>query len=103
MRRMTARSAVPACSTGLLAGNGGYGAGASARRDVGTVGDDPFGKPANTGNALFTDPVNEIGPAVSERRRSFADNKQPAETAICTPAPYVMLMTAVWGAKSPKS
>jgi hypothetical protein len=34
--------------------------------DVGTVGDDPFGKLVKYGHTLFADTANEVGPAVSD-------------------------------------
>jgi cytochrome c len=42
--------------------------------DIGTLGDDPFGKLVKYGHKLFTDTANEIAPAVFDPAKRLAGN-----------------------------
>src|SRR5262249_16508256 len=48
--------------------------------DIGTVGDDPFGKLVQYGHALFTDTANEIGPMAADLNKRFAGNNLACES-----------------------
>ena len=67
--------------------------------DIGTIGDDPFGKLVKYGHALFTNTANEIGPAVSDPARRFAGNNLACQNCHLQAGtqPYAMPMTGVWG------
>jgi thiosulfate dehydrogenase len=67
--------------------------------DIGTVGDDAFGKLVKYGYALFTDTANEIGPAVSDAAKRFAGNNLACQNChlLAGTQPYAMPLTGVWG------
>jgi thiosulfate dehydrogenase len=67
--------------------------------DIGTVGDDPFGRLVKYGHALFTDTSNEIGPAVSDTAKRFAGNNLACQNCHLQAGtqPYAMPMTGIWG------
>jgi thiosulfate dehydrogenase len=67
--------------------------------DIGTVGDDAFGKLVKYGYALFTDTANEIGPAVSDAAKRFAGNNLACQNCHLRAGtqPYAMPLTGVWG------
>ena len=67
--------------------------------DIGTVGDDPFGKLVKYGHALFTNTANEIGPAVPDPARRLAGNNLACQNCHLQAGtqPYAMPMTGVWG------
>ena len=67
--------------------------------DIGTVGDDPFGKLVRYGHSLFTDTPNEIGPSVPEPARRLAGNNLACQNChlLGGTQPYAMPMTGVWG------
>src|SRR5262249_45373450 len=67
--------------------------------EIGTVGDDPFGKLVKYGHALFTDTANEIGPAVSNAAKRFTGNNLTCQNCHLQAGtqPYAMPMVGVWG------
>src|SRR6516162_11210565 len=67
--------------------------------DIGTVGDDPFGKLVKYGHALFTNTANEIGPAVSESAKRLAGNNLACQNCHLQAGtqPYAMPLMGVWG------
>src|SRR5215471_13672724 len=67
--------------------------------DIGTVGDDPFGRLVRYGHNLFTDTANEIGPSVSEPAKRLAGNNLACQNCHLRDGtqPYAMPMTGVWG------
>jgi thiosulfate dehydrogenase len=67
--------------------------------DIGTLGDDPFGRLVTYGHALFTNTANEIGPAAPEPAKRFAGNNLACQSCHLQAGtqPYAMPMVGIWG------
>ena len=67
--------------------------------DIGTLGDDPFGRLVKYGHALFTNTANEIGPAVPQPAKRFAGNNLACQSCHLQAGtqPYAMPMVGIWG------
>jgi thiosulfate dehydrogenase len=67
--------------------------------NIGSVGDDPFGKLVKYGHELFTNTANEIGPLASDASKRLAGNNLNCQSCHLQAGtqPYAMPMTGVWG------
>ena len=67
--------------------------------DIGTVGDDAFGKMVKYGYALMTDTANQIGPMVADPAKRFSGNNLTCQNCHLKAGtqPYAMPITGVWG------
>ena len=67
--------------------------------DIGTVGDDPFGKLVKYGYALMVDTPNQIGPAVADPAMRYAGNNLACQSCHLQAGtqPYAMPLVGVWG------
>jgi thiosulfate dehydrogenase len=67
--------------------------------DIGTVGEDPFGKLVKYGHALFSNTANEIGPSVPDSAKRFAGNNLACQSCHLQGGtqPYAMPMLGIWG------
>ena len=67
--------------------------------DIGTIGDDPFGRLVKYGHTLFTDTANEIGPLGSNLSKRFAGNSLACQNCHLQAGtqPYAMPLTGIWG------
>ena len=67
--------------------------------DIGTVGNDAFGKLVKYGYALMTDTANQIGPAVADPAMRYSGNNLSCQNCHLKAGtqPYAMPMTGVWG------
>jgi thiosulfate dehydrogenase len=67
--------------------------------EIGTVGDDPFGKLVKYGHRLFTDTANAMGPVVSDPAKRLTGNNLTCQNCHLrggTQA-YAMPLVGVWG------
>jgi thiosulfate dehydrogenase len=67
--------------------------------DIGSVGDDPFGKLVKYGHALFVDTANQIGPTVADPAMRYAGNHLNCQSCHLQAGmqPYAMPLVGVWG------
>jgi thiosulfate dehydrogenase len=67
--------------------------------DIGTVGDDAFGKLVKYGYALMTDTANQIGPAVSDPAKRYAGSNLTCQNCHLKAGtqPYAVPLVGVWG------
>jgi thiosulfate dehydrogenase len=72
---------------------------ASTPPDIGSAGDDAFGKLVKYGYALMTDTANQIGPAAADPAMRYSGNNLSCQSCHLKAGtqPYAMPMVGVWG------
>jgi thiosulfate dehydrogenase len=72
---------------------------ASTPPDIGSVGDDAFGKLVKYGYALVTDTANQIGPTVADPAQRYSGNNLSCQSCHLKAGtqPYAMPLVGVWG------
>jgi len=67
--------------------------------DIGSIGDDAFGKLVKYGYALMTDTANQIGPTVADPAKRYTSNNLICQSCHLQAGtqPYAMPLVGVWG------